>query len=150
MKPFSRRARRLLPALFIAFGASFQALAADEPPDCSSIVDDASRLACYDRHFGSLRSPLNGAQAGADTGRMADHRPEKKVFTFTSKVTALDRRRDGQFVATLENGQAWEQSEINSRAEVRVGDSITIRRGALGSYLLTTAAGIGTRVKRLR
>jgi len=150
MERFSRRAGRLLPVLIYAFSTSFQALAADGTPDCASIVDDASRLACYDRYFGSPLTPLNGAQAGADNEKTADHRPEKKVFSFTSPVTALERRRDGQFVATLENGQVWEQSEINSRAEVRVGDSITIRRGALGSYLLTTTAGIGTRVKRLR
>jgi hypothetical protein len=114
------------------------------------MVDDASRLACYDRSFGSPHAPSNGA--GADGNAGADDRQAgaKKNFSFTATVTAVEKRRDGKFVATFDNGQVWEQSELNSRADVRVGDAVTVRRAALGSYLLSTREGIGTRVKRLR
>jgi len=44
----------------------------------------------------------------------------------------------------------WSQSEFNSQADVDIGDTITVRRGALGSYLLVTKAGIGTRVRRVK
>ena len=53
-------------------------------------------------------------------------------------------------MVTLDNAQVWAQSEINSQADVEIGDSVTVRRGALGSYLLVTKAGIGTRVKRVK
>jgi hypothetical protein len=68
----------------------------------------------------------------------------------TAAIKSLDRRRDGKFVVTLDNTQVWAQSEFNSQADVQVGDAITVRRGALGSYLLVTKAGIGTRVKRVK
>jgi hypothetical protein len=44
----------------------------------------------------------------------------------------------------------WSQTEFNSQADVQVGDAITVRRGALGSYLLVTKAGVGTRVRRVK
>ena len=46
--------------------------------------------------------------------------------------------------------QVWAQAEFNSQADVEIGDSVTVRRGALGSYLLVTKAKIGTRVKRVK
>jgi hypothetical protein len=51
---------------------------------------------------------------------------------------------------TLDNAQVWAQSEFNSQADVEIGDSVTVRRAAFGSYLLVTKAGIGTRVKRVK
>ena len=65
-------------------------------------------------------------------------------------MTAIELRDDGKFVATLANGQMWAQTELNSRIEVRVGDTVRIRRGALGSYLLSNDAGMATRVRRVR
>jgi hypothetical protein len=110
---------------------------------CRDLRDDASRLACYDRVFGDPHALPDSA---ADERRAE----AKKSFSFTATVTGLEKRRDGKFVATFDNGQVWEQTELNSRANVRVGDSVAVRRAALGSYLLSTREGIGTRVKRLR
>ena len=122
--------------------------AAEAAPACTSITDDAQRLACYDRHFGKPGEPPNGAPAGAKQAA-GDSTPEKNS-SVTATVTALQRRQDGLFVVTLDNGQVWAQSELDSRAELRPGDTVTVRRGALGSHLLITPAGIGTRVKRAR
>lgn len=73
----------------------------------------------------------------------------KNISSLQASITAVERRR-GLFVVTLSNGQAWAQTELDSRAEVRIGDTVTVRRAALGSYLLDTQAGIAARVKRLR
>ena len=124
--------------------------ATDAVEQCTAIVDDADRLACYDRMFGSPHAPANGA---SNSGSVTDDRRSsgaKKVFNFSAAVTTVDRRRDGLFVITLDNDQVWAQTELNSRADVRIGDVVTIRKGALGSYMLSTRAGIGTRVRRMR
>ena len=86
-------------------------------------------------------------EAARNTGQPAGSTTPSSV---TATITSLDRRRDGKFVVTLDNTQVWSQSEFNSQADVDIGDTITVRRGALGSYLLVTKAGIGTRVRRVK
>jgi hypothetical protein len=53
-------------------------------------------------------------------------------------------------VVTLADGQVWAQLDPDTRAKLKVGDTVTIRRAALGSYLLVTPSGMATRVKRLK
>lgn len=110
----------------------------DEGHPCAAIADDARRLACYDEAFGAPDSPANDAA-----------RREESSYSFSAVVSGLARRGD-RFVATLDNGQVWSQTETNTRIDVRVGDTVSIRRGALGSYLLSDGEGLATRVKRLR
>jgi hypothetical protein len=127
------------------------ALSAAEPGHaCAVVDDDAERLACYDRAFGSPYAPSNGA--GSDEGSRPRGRTndQKKDFTFTAMVRGVEIRRDGMFQVTLDNEQIWTQTELNSRIDLRVGATVTIRRGALGSYLLSNSAGISTRVRRQR
>jgi hypothetical protein len=142
------------PRVLIA-GALIFTLPADLPAQepghpCSAIASDPERLACYDRAFGKSPQPPDGAASARDFGASDPDSAAKKVNSITAIITKVERRRDGLFVVTLDNGQVWSQAELDSRAEVRAGDSVSVRRGALGSYLLSTSAGIGTRVKRLR
>ncbi len=115
------------------------AWASEESHPCAAIVDDAKRLACYDKAFGAPDAPVNEAA----------RRDEKSNYNFSSVVTGLERRGD-RFVVTLDNGQVWSQTETNTRIDLRVGNPVTIRRGALGSYLMSDGEGLATRVKRLR
>jgi hypothetical protein len=141
MPPHQLAARPTAGALALLLLAASSVLqGAEDPHPCASIRDDADRLGCYDKAFGSPAATPTGP-TGPAGGR---------EFSFSAVVTALERRGDERFLATLDNGQVWLQVETNTRAEVRVGDTVTVRRGALGSYLLSTSAGIGTRVKRLR
>ena len=124
---------------------------------CARIRDDAERLACYDHAFGKSATPVAAApkgQFGFTEQEVARSKGETAEPTTPASVmatvTSLDRRRDGKFVVTLDNAQVWSQSEFNSQADVEIGDTITVRRGALGSYLLVTKAGIGTRVRRVK
>jgi hypothetical protein len=135
--------------------------AADEVQhQCAHVRNDTDRLACYDQAFGKppasapATSPAPNEQFGFTEKEMVRNTGQSTASAAPDSVTAaiksLDRRRDGKFVVTLDNTQVWAQSEINSQADVQVGDAITVRRGALGSYLLVTKAGIGTRVKRVK
>ena len=151
------RNRFLLLAIGIAFVLDSQgSFAKDEPRHpCAQVHGDTERLACYDKAFGKPAEAaatteqfgFTGAQLERDSG--APEKPEGPA-SVTAKVQAVEMRRDGKFVATLDNAQVWSQSELNSKADVQVGDAVTVRRGLLGSYLLVTKAGIATRVKRVK
>jgi hypothetical protein len=127
---------------------------------CAQIRDNAERLACYDQAFGKPAESVAAIAAAPDQHfgfkekEMARNDPQPAVSSAPDSVTAaiksVDRRRDGKFVVTLDNAQVWAQSEFNSLADVEIGDPVTVRRGVLGSYLLVTRAGIGTRVKRVK
>lgn len=144
-------------AVFILGAASSAPMAAESAKHpCTHVRDDADRLACYDQAFGKPEEPVAvpETQFGyteQEAQRQAGKAPEPEgPRSITAAVTSLDRQRDGKFVVTLDNSQVWSQSEYNSQADVSVGDTVTVRRGALGSYLLVTKAGIGTRVKRVK
>jgi hypothetical protein len=54
-------------------------------------------------------------------------------------------------VITLDNGQVWAQVPTGTRFSLRVGDTVTITPGALGSFLLRKDSGGGSvRVRRRR
>ena len=141
-------------ALLTASGLLCAADATKHP--CAHVRDDTDRLACYDQAFGkppdaAAATPQENfgykeKEAELKTGKTEPAAPA----SVTAAVTAFERRRDGKFTVTLDNAQIWAQTEINSQADVKVGDSVTVRRAALGSFLLVTKAGIGTRVKRVK
>lgn len=172
-------AARTVPALMLASLAPLVAGAeSDATPaaaQCVSIEDSAARLACYDRAFG--RSSETGAAAPAiaegtaaavstDAARAVDEfglsdaakrkrDPEKAKETMpesiSSTVTRVAFRPTGEVVVTLENEQVWEQAEIvTTKPRVKVGDAVTIRKAALGSYTLLTPGRTVIRVRRVR
>jgi hypothetical protein len=53
-------------------------------------------------------------------------------------------------VVTLENGQVWTQIQVDVRARIAVGDTVTIKKAALGSHMLVTASRYATRVRRVK
>lgn len=112
------------------------------PHPCATVESDADRLACYDRTFGTPAEPkpLPDPPAG---------KPAELPGRFTALVSKIEWR-NGVFVVTLDNGQVWIQSERDSRIQIAAQDTVTIRRGSLGSHLLSGKQGIAARVKRLR
>jgi hypothetical protein len=153
-KSIARRPSRIGFALYLCAGIALAtaflnpARAQAPAPACAGIPDDAKRLACYDQQYGSPHAPSKSASPDpADQSSAA--RESKKDFSFSAAVTLIEHR-GARFVVTLDNEQMWAQIELNSRIDVRVGDMVRIRRGALGSYLLSNDAGIATRVRRVR
>jgi hypothetical protein len=130
---------------------------------CSLVRDRSERLDCYDAAFGKPTGEADArleaaapATAEANFGltleqieRRAPGGGAAKSDRIASAVVALKRDRDGRFTVTLENGQVWVQSEIQSGATLAIGDPVTIRSAAMGSYLLVTPRGVATRVRRL-
>ena len=143
--------------LIVSSGALFSADGSGHR--CAQVGDNTARLACYNQVFGkpaetAAVAPAPKKEFGFTDKALARNGGQSATSSapdsVTAAVTSLARRRDGKFVVTLDNAQVWAQSEINSQADVEIGDSVVVRRGALGSYLLVTRAGIGTRVKRVK
>lgn len=67
-----------------------------------------------------------------------------------ARVTAVRKRPAGEQVLTLDNGQVWTQTEARQQPQFEVGDVVIIKRGLLGSFLLTLQKGsASTRVQRI-
>lgn len=155
----SLRIASTLPGIVLLLSAALPAAAATQPvtPACARIVAPTKRLACYDRTF----PPVHDAQADArEQARTFGLRPQKapaereaeaaRARGMTSQVASVGHDRDGERVFTLNNGQVWRQTESSVLGLARPGDTITIRAGAFGSYLLITPGGVPLRVKRIR
>jgi hypothetical protein len=63
-------------------------------------------------------------------------------------VIAFGRHADGKPTVALEGNGLWELDDTDSL--LAVGDLVTIKRSALGSFMLTTPTKRTHRVHRLR
>ncbi|AFV00346.1 hypothetical protein [Simiduia agarivorans] len=125
----------------------------DRLAQCAVIQDDDGRLACY-RAGGAEASPaaqtLTAASprpvAEAPTAMPADtieqaypvagSRTETEdAPVLTAKVVKLDRNAHKYYFLWLDNGHIWREKE-RSRFRYKVGDSITISKGAFGANQL--------------
>ena len=116
------------PAAPAAPAAAAAAVAADEP------VSEA-------RKFG-----LSVRQRKAIEPKPA----QAELTTTTAAVKTVRRLPPGYLLIGLDNDQVWQQTEIDSHIWLEPGDQVTIRRAALGSYLLDTPGHYSTRVRRIR
>jgi len=99
--------------------------------------------------FGNNNPPPQGQttpqQFGADrlppppppaTGASAAAPPQpEEIDSITAAVTEYSFNAFGKFIVFLDNGQVWKETEAD-RANFHAGDSVTIERGAFGSYNL--------------
>jgi hypothetical protein len=73
-------------------------------------------------------------------------RPDK----LTARVASITNRPTGQAIYTLEGGQVWMEAETESHLPLHPGEEVTIKRGVLGAFYLSSAEVRGLRVKRVR
>lgn len=136
---------------------------------CATEKDDARRLACFDAAVAKATAqptPTAGvaAVAAAPTltkeekfGLRGDLKEEKvkqapelaELESLSGKVTKVAAKPYGQLIVTLDNGQTWTEIQANSGLRVKVGDQVTVKAGALGSYSLV-ANGRSGKVTRVR
>jgi hypothetical protein len=146
---------------------------------CVSIEDASARLACYDQALGRPVTAGATAAAAATTASAASavgptpdaaravdefglteaakrkRDPEKAKETMPESISAAVKRVSfrptGEVVVTLDNDQVWEQAEaVTMSVRVKAGDTVTIRKAALGSYTLVTPGRAAIRVRRVR
>ncbi len=157
-------------ALFMALsGLCRTAVSADSPVDrhpCASVADDAARLACYDAAFGrpaSAVAPVPAVPPAAQARRefgLTEHARDalrgkqqgiaSEPKSLTATVAEVGHRPTGEMIVTLDDGQVWVELGASSGVVVKPGDTVTIRKAALGSHMLVTSRHVGTRVRRVK
>jgi hypothetical protein len=136
---------------------------------CAGIDEPTKRLACYDQvaerpAAASGALPKDAAAAQASPGAPAATPPvPKKSFGLynaehavaprvealsTGKVVSIGISSTGRSTVTLEGDQVWELDSADP--VLRNGDTVTVKRGTLGSFILTTPAGRLHRAHRIR
>jgi hypothetical protein len=120
---------------------STAAPAAAAPAAVASVaVAPAPAAAPTEEDFG--RSKVRKARTAASSGAP----PEIK--SITSKVAAFGRSPNHRTQVTLDNGQVWEYQD-DPDPLLSIGDSVTIKRATLGSFILLTPTKLSHRVSRI-
>ena len=73
-----------------------------------------------------------------------------QVDKLSVRIAALSYKPRGEAIVTLENSQVWEEADAESHLPLHVGDTVTIRRGVLGAFYMSSDKVLGLRVKRVR
>ncbi len=139
---------------------------------CAEEQADAARLACYDAAVGRLQQAQNEGQLVAvDRQQVANIERESFGFRLPSFASMIPRigdddgdpgldeiqltvervsaRAHGRYAFVMTDGQVWTQVQAQRPYNVRAGDTVTIRRAALGSYMLAPSrSGAAHRVRR--
>ncbi len=147
--------------------------------DCRAIADPAQRLACYDARVGALQTAESARDIrvvdreqvrqtrrglfglslpnignifgdGNDdaTAAAAD---SDGVNEIAATLSAIGNNGLGRWVYTLDNGQVWLQTDTSAPGRApRAGQSVVIRRAALGSFMISVEGRSGVRVRRER
>jgi len=92
-------------------------------------------------------------QFGLSAEQIEERRPQAapEIESIESRVVAVKALPRDRFLLTLENGQVWEQTEPTPRQRFYPGDTVEIRKAALGSFLASgPRSGERIRVKRQR
>lgn len=165
-------------AALAAAGAAGPALAAEPARarefqklvDCRAIADAAGRLACFDRAVtGLVAAEARRDVVVIDRARVRTARrtlfglsvpdlgifggggeEEEGVSRIESKLRAASRGSDGKWLFRLEDGAQWAQTDTaRGSFDARPGQSIVIRKAAMGSFLANIDKQTAIRVKRV-
>ena len=129
---------------------------------CVAESDDARRLACFDAEMARLMAlpppappPTPEEKFGARGDLKRDiERPgkvaESALEKLEGKVQSVATRPGGGLIVTLDNGQVWQQLATGDSLQLKVGDSVTLKPGVLGSYSLVGARNRSIKVKRIK
>ncbi len=142
---------------------------------CTDLTDEKARLACFDAAVGELKQAQRAGevavmsraevqqaekdsfgldpltQARAMTGVASASSPAADLDVVKVTITSAEKRANGTYRFTLDNGQVWDQIDTGGpRSLPRGAIEGEIRRGALGSFLLKAGNRSVVRVKRVK
>lgn len=148
------------------------ALAEDHPSElrqaltaCSTVKESADRLACFDKlaaaGTAALPAPPPPPAVATAPVRTPDS-PEdfglsgiqitpraQQIQVITAEIVVMGHAANGRVRLDLDNGQSWELEDA-ADALLAAGNTVTIRRASLGSFLMTTPLKLTHRVRRVK
>lgn len=133
---------------------------------CRGIADAGQRLACYDKTAATIgeavakeelvvfdRESVQKTKRGLfgfsipNLGIFGD---ESEINQVEGTIAGYGHNADGGYIFRLEDGSRWSQQDGKPIAiPPRNGDKVVVKRGALGSYILSLAKQPGVKVKRI-
>jgi len=128
---------------------------------CVALRSSLQRLDCFDEFARQLlatpaadnRSVTEESEPEEEAAKSRWgllERQSIKTDKLQGTISAVRQLPAGQYLLTLENGQIWRELEAKRRSRYRVGDEVTIRRRALGSFVLKSGrTGFQSDVKRV-
>jgi hypothetical protein len=132
---------------------------------CAAIAAADARLVCYDALAGRPSTADGASAAGATPPTAAAGANDPHSFGLSQipvpeapQAPAAIHAHVAEVIDTgvarasvvLDNGQAWTFTEPADDAGLRPGDAVTVKRAALGSFMLVTPSKHGYHVHRTR
>ena len=135
---------------------------------CAAIAEASARLACYDALAGratrdnspapvpvpvpdrASAAPPDPAVATGNFGLSAvqQHTADQGPTAIEARITKVIVNQSQRGYLVLDNGQTWAITEGEMLLDA--GEAVTIRRAALGSFMLTSASKRSYHVRRVR
>jgi hypothetical protein len=137
---------------------------------CRAITEDAARLRCFDQASAALQQAterrdvviVDRAQVrqakrtlfGIDLPRLpffggGDGDKADEVTQIDGVIASAFQNGNGRWVVRLEDGGIWAQIDDNPISVwPKAGQKVTIKRAALGSYMMRINGQAGVRAKR--
>jgi hypothetical protein len=136
---------------------------------CRGITDSAGRLACFDRTAASIgeavakkdivvydRESVRKTKRGLfgfsipNLGIFGDDSDEVEVKQIDGEIVSTAFNADGGYIFRLADGSRWSQMDGKPIAlPPENGDKVVVKKGVLGSYMLSVAKQPGVKVKRI-
>jgi hypothetical protein len=136
---------------------------------CRSITDSAERLACYDKAAAGIseavakkdivvydRESVRKTKRGLfgfsipNLGIFGDDNDEVEVKQVDGEIVSTAFNADGGYIFRLADGSRWSQMDGKPFAlPPERGDKVVVKKGALGSFMMSVAKQPGVKVKRI-
>lgn len=134
---------------------------------CRSVADSTARLACFDLESKGIAAAISSKDlviVDRERAKVAG----RSMFGFSipnfgglfgtggemnsieQKVAGVSRNAYGGWLIKLDDGSVWSQSDDSALGlEPRAGQKVTVKRGALGSFVMSVAGQPGFKAVRV-
>ncbi|MBT8079777.1 MAG: hypothetical protein KJO31_14460 [Gammaproteobacteria bacterium] len=141
-----------------AKAAEAEAMAMAAETEAAASAAEAEAVAMAAANEGGADSEAARAAAEDEFGMNRDlesKRPDKQkereneLRELRAEVVEVRHRPGGEHIVTLENGQVWVEKTAVFGFRVKVGDTVTLKKGVFGGYKMVTRSRRSSQVRRV-